>query len=84
MCEHTSPVKGRRVLSGAASNIPTPTIKAVACTPGYSPKTWELKRTDFQKTGDTGQHLQENCKCNELMDMQYVCGYKHPAVYVQF
>ena len=39
--EHMSPIEGRRALSGAASNILTPTIHTVACVPGYSPKTWE-------------------------------------------
>ena len=34
MYEHTSPVEGRWALSGAANNVPTPTMTAVACAPG--------------------------------------------------
>ena len=48
-CEHISPVEGHRALSRVASNIPTPTITAVTCAPGYSPKMREMQRTDFQK-----------------------------------
>ena len=29
MCEHTSPVEGRWALSGAANNVPKPTMTAV-------------------------------------------------------